>query len=146
MPRHLLIAGVALAALAYGCGGSSNTTQLPAGYNITISNLSFSPLNLAVPPGATVTVINRDAMAHTVTSEASAGAYTPGGVGGVSFDTGEFTGQKSFTIPTSAIEGTVIPYYCKVHTSTMSTPTGTITIQASAQQAPGSTVSSGGAY
>ncbi len=132
MPKITLLLAAAIAVVGSGCGGSSSMSQLPPGYYITISNMSFSPLNLPVPPGATVTVVNHDPVPHTVTSETTAGAFTPGAVGGVSFDTGEFTGQKSFTIPTNAAEGTVIPYYCKVHTSTMSTPNGTLTIQASA--------------
>ena len=60
--------------------------------------MSFSPLDLAVPPGATVTVVTPD-MEHSVTSEAAPEQYTPGAVAGISFDTGVFIGQKSFTIP-----------------------------------------------
>ncbi len=146
LTRRLMLAGsIACAAITGGCGGSSSSS-LPAGFYITISGMAFSPTNLAVPPGATVTVLNRDSIAHTVTSEATSGAYTPGSVGGVSFDTGQFTGQKSFTIPSTATEGTVIPYYCKVHTSTMATPNGTITIQASAQPGPAPSTGSSGGY
>ncbi len=144
--RHLLVLGTVACWTAAGCGGSSSSNNLPAGFYISISNMAFSPLNLAVPPGATVTVLNRDSMAHTVTSEATSGAYTPGSVGGVSFDTGSFTGQASFTVPPTAAEGTVIPYYCKVHTSTMATPNGTITVQASAQPGPAPSTGSPGGY
>lgn len=144
--RRLALAGaIACAAMTGGCGGSSSSS-LPPGFYITISGMAFSPANLAVPPGATVTVLNRDSIAHTVTSEATSGAYTPGSVGGVSFDTGPFTGQKSFTIPPAATDGTVIPYYCRVHTSTMSPPNPTLTIQASAQPAPGPSTGSSGGY
>ncbi len=144
--RRLALAGaIACAAITGGCGGSSSSS-LPPGFYITISGMAFSPANLAVPPGATVTVLNRDSIAHTVTSEATSGAYTPGSVGGVSFDTGQFTGQKSFTIPSTATEGTVIPYYCKVHTSTMVTPNGTITIQTSAQPGPPPSTGGSGGY
>ena len=52
------IARVALVALtasvAVGCGGSNSSTSSTPGFFITISNLSFSPLNLRAPPGATV--------------------------------------------------------------------------------------------
>ena len=103
---------------------------------IYFDDFTFSPLDLAAPPGATVTVINNDPMPHSVTSEAAPEQYTPGSVAGVSFDTGEFTGDQSFTLPADAPDGTVVPYYCKVHQSGMTTRTGTITIQASAQPQP----------
>jgi plastocyanin len=119
-----------------GCGSDDTAASRPTGFYISISNMSFAPLNLAVPPGATVTVLNRDAMAHSVTSEATAGAFTPGAVAGISFDTGAFTGTRSFTIPSGAVQGTVVPYYCNTHLGTMATPTGTITVDASAQPAP----------
>jgi len=125
-----------IAALAVGCGGSSTPgTTLPPGYYITISGMAFRPLNLDVPPGATVTVLNRDtSMLHSVTSQAAAGAYVPGGVGGVSFDTGAIpAGQATFTVPAAAAEGTVVPYYCSTHGSMMVTPNGTITVRAAAQ-------------
>lgn len=135
-PARAWIAGAAVA-LAAGCGGSSSTsTNLPPGYYITISGLAFSPLDLSVPPGATVTVINRDGMDHSVTSEAAPSAFTPGAVAGVSFDTGLFLGQKSFTIPSSAAEGTVIHYFCRSHLGAMATPNGTVTIHASAPPSP----------
>ncbi len=140
--RSLRLVGLVAVAFglgAVGCGGSSNSPSgsNPSGYQITISNLSYSPLNLNVPPGATVNVVNNDSMAHSVTSEAAQNDFTPGTpVQGVSFDTGAFTGQKSFTIPSSAPDGSVIPYYCSVHKGTMRTPNGTITVDSSATAAP----------
>jgi len=140
-----------------GCGSSSSSSSAaPApqgpGFFISITNMAFSPLALRVPPGATVTVLNGDAMSHSVTSAAVAGSFTPGAVGGVSFNTGAFTGTKTFVIPSSATSGTVVPYFCTVHLATMATPTGTITIDPSATPttAPGgtsgSTAGSGGGY
>jgi plastocyanin len=143
---------VAFAALAAACGGSSNdnsTTTPPVtpGYFITISNMSFSPLDLHVPPGGTVTVINKDTLVHSVTSQSAANAFTPGGVSGVSFDTGEFVGQKTFTIPATAAEKTVIPYYCTSHKQLMVPPNGTITVDTSAgQTTPPSGGGGGGGY
>lgn len=141
---HARIAVVgALAVAAAGCGSSSSSSPAPApqgpGFFITISNLAFSPLDLHVPPGATVTVVNRDAMTHSVTSEAHASDFTPGSVGGVAFDTGAFTGTRTFTIPSGAAANTVVPYYCTVHRGTMATPNGTLTIDptATATTAPG---------
>jgi plastocyanin len=133
------------AIIAMACGGSSSSSPAPAppptpaapaagGFVITIQNLSFSPLNLHAPPGATVTVVNNDgATSHSVTSEARANAFTPAAVGGVSFDTGIFTGTKTFTLPANAPNGTAIPYYCRNHMADMVTPTGTLTIDSSAQ-------------
>ena len=130
------IARVALVALtasvAVGCGGSNSSTSSTPGFFITISNLSFSPLNLRAPPGATVTVINNDSMAHQVVSEATSGSFVPGAVAGISFDTGAFTGQKSFTLPSGAANGTLVPYFCNIHKNTMATPNGQITIDSTA--------------
>jgi plastocyanin len=143
---RILTAGT-IAFLAAGCGGSSSagtTVTLPPGYYVTITGMAFSPLDLAVPPGATVTVVNRDAMGHSVTSEAAPGAYTPGEVAGVVFDTGIFLGTKSFTIPASAPEGTVVPYFCQSHLATMVTPNASITVRASATPGPGPVVGGGG--
>ena len=64
---------------------------------------------------------------HSVTSEASPNASTSGAVDGVSFNTGAFTGTRSFALPSSAPNGTVVPYFCTVHLNTMTTPNGSIT-------------------
>jgi plastocyanin len=130
-----MVAAVAAVALA-ACGGSSSSSSSrpgAAGFYIQIRGLAFAPLNLRVPAGATVTVLNDDGMAHSVTSQSAPNAFTPGAVDGVSFDTGAFTsGSRTFTIPPGTREGTAIPYYCTTHGSTMATPNGTITVDASA--------------
>jgi plastocyanin len=106
----------------------------PSGFVVTILNLRYTPADLSVPPGATITVVNDDGMPHSLTSEATKGAYVPGGVAGISFDTGVFSsGQKTIQIPASAPAGTVIPFYCVTHLTTMVPPNGTITIDPSAQ-------------
>ncbi len=132
------------ASIAVGCGDSSSPAPASSapGFFISISNLTFSPVALSAPPGATVTVINNDAEEHSVTSEASPNAFTPGSVAGVSFDTGAFTGTRSFTLPASAPNGTVIPFYCTVHMGTMTTPNGAITIDSTVQP----TAPPGGGY
>ncbi len=131
------VASVALAGLALAaCGGSSSSSSsrpTTPGFYIVISGMAFSPLNLHVPPGGTVTVLNDDSTAHSVTSESAPNAFTPGSVAGISFDTGPFTGNHSFTLPADAKNGTAIPYYCTVHKSAMATPTGTITIDSTAK-------------
>jgi plastocyanin len=143
--RGISLVVIGLATLPWSaCGSSSDTagSGLPPGYYVTISNMTFSPQNLEVPPGATVTVVNGDsAMPHSVTSSASAGVFTPGAVAGVSFDTGLFSGQRTIAIPATAAEGTVIPYYCTSHSGLglMRNPGGmaTITIRAAATVSPG---------
>jgi hypothetical protein len=137
------IAAAAIVA-AIGCGSgrssSGNTpvmpasTPTPSGFVVTISGLAYSPLNFSVPPGATITVQNNDpGMFHSLTSEARVGAYTPGGVNGVTFDTEVFgDGTRTIQIPANAPAGTVVPFYCITHLGTMATPNGTITIDPNA--------------
>ncbi len=127
--RWIALCGLALAA----CGATSGPESSGNTFLIRISSLRYMPPDLTVPPGATIVVLNDDAMPHSVTSEASADAFTPGGVAGVSFDTGEFSGpgvSTAFQIPSTATAGTVVPFYCTVHKGTMTTPNGTITIRA----------------
>jgi plastocyanin len=128
-----------------GSGGGSGTVNNGAtGFYITISGMAFSPLQLAVPPGATVTVVNQDGIPHSVTSEDAPGNYTLGSVSGVQFDTGLFVSQANFTIPANAPAGAIIPFFCKNHKQTMVTPTGTIRIDSSAQPGPAPVTGGGG--
>ena len=120
-----MVAALAVATLACHCGSSSPT---PSPNTIAVSNFQYFPANLSVPPGTTVNVTNSDSMQHSVTSQTVMNAFTPGAVNGIQFDTGAFTNSGSFTIPTTATVGTVIPYYCTVHLQTMGQ--GTITITA----------------
>ncbi len=141
----LSIVVAAGAATVWGCGGgSSNDSKLPAGYYITISNMTFSPANLVVPPGATVNVLA--SVDHSVTSETAPGDFTPGAVGVVSFDTGIFVGQRSFVIPSTAPDGTVIPYYCRNHLGSMTPQNGTITVRVGAAPNPPPGDGKGGGY
>jgi plastocyanin len=151
--RHgsaILLAGAVsvLASCGSSGGGGSSSSGGPPGFYITIHSMSFGPAELAAPPGATVTVVNQDGFQHSVTSEAAAGDFTPGAVGGVQFDTGPFTGTATFTIPANAVDGTVIPYYCTVHKSMMATPNGSLKVDSTAKPgpAPGSGSGSGGGY
>jgi plastocyanin len=123
-------------AVASGCGGMMNNSN-PGAVSansapdlITISGMAFTPAHLQVTPGATVTVRNMDSMAHSVTSEAAMNAFRPGAMAGVSFDTGPFMGEMTFTIPMTAAVGTVIPFFSTTDTSMMMTPNGEIEIVA----------------
>ncbi len=135
------------------CGGSSSggggsVNNGSPGFYITIRGMAFSPAQLAVPPGGTVTVVNQDAMPHSVTSEASPGSFTKAAVSGVEFDTGAFQGQTTFPIPANAPNGTMIPYFCTVHKGAMATPDAWIKVDNTAQPgpAPGGGGSGGGGY
>jgi plastocyanin len=110
------LAVLAAATLICHCG-SSNAPIAPN--TIAISNFQYVPASMSVKPGTTISVTNTDSMQHSVTSESATGAFTPGMVNGVQFDTGAFTSNASFTIPSTATVGTVIPYYCTVHLATM---------------------------
>ena len=123
MRTFRMLATLVVATLACHCGSSSS----PPGPNtIAISNFQYIPANLTVAPGTTVTVTNSDSMQHSVTSESVMNAFTPGAVNGIQFDTGAFTTTGSFTVPSTATAGMVIPYYCTVHLQTMGQ--GTITV------------------
>jgi plastocyanin len=78
-------------------GSTSSTTDV-----ITIQNFSFHPSSVTVAPGATVTVTNKDQVAHTVTS--SSGGFNTGNV-----DPGQ---SKTFTAPNKPGS---YPYICSIH-------------------------------
>lgn len=110
-----ILMGVALTLAACSSGGSATSTTATtragpattagsgsATSTIDIKNFAFSPKSITVAPGATVTVTNQDAVAHTITG-------TKGG-----FNTGDIApGQsKTFTAPNTA--GTYT-YICNIH-------------------------------
>jgi plastocyanin len=86
-------------------GSSAGTTSTNA---ITISNFMFSPMRVSVAAGSTVSVTNKDSVAHTLTAT------------GGQFDTGNINGgqTKTFTAPSKA--GTY-SYICNIHQYMMGT-------------------------
>jgi plastocyanin len=72
---------------------------------ITISNFTYEPASVTVRPGATIRVINRDGVGHSVTSD-----------NGSAFDTGVIGANAvgEFTAPTTAGE---YSYHCTPHPS-----------------------------
>jgi plastocyanin len=72
-----------------------------AGPRVTISNFTFSPASLTVPVGTTVTWINQDDTAHTVTSVDQK-------FGSQALDTGD-TFTFKFTAPGA------YAYFCTLH-------------------------------
>ena len=119
---------MAVTGVLCSCGNSSPT---PSANTITISSYAYSPSNLSVKPGTTITVVNDDTVQHSLTSQTALGAYLAGGVNGVAFDTGPFAGpgSRTFTIPPTATPATVIPYFCTVHRSMMGQGTVTVVAQ-----------------
>ena len=103
--------------LLVGCGGSSGTTTTsgggstttaaPGGSQVTIQNFAFSPAELTVPVGTTVTWTNDDSTNHTVTSNDAVFESATLAAG----DTFDFT----FT------QAGEFPYHCSLHPSMTAT-------------------------
>jgi len=80
--------------------GSSPSITIPAGA-ATLGNRAFSPDDLSVAAGTTVTWVNTDSVSHTSTSNASgwdSGIVSPGG-------------QFSVAFPTAG----TFAYHCAIH-------------------------------
>ncbi len=118
---HLITGIFLLAALLVSvsaCGGSSGDTSsggtetVPPGQNATVSakNLKFSPSDLTVTKGTTVTWSNEDTVNHTVTSKDKI------------FDSGTMTPGQNFGYTFNEV-GT-FDYFCTIHASM----TGKITV------------------
>ncbi|MGH8861682.1 MAG: cupredoxin domain-containing protein [Jatrophihabitantaceae bacterium] len=108
-----LAGAVALLALA-GCGSTgkpavhSDTSRSTArtgggAATVTIKNFSFSPGTLTVKAATTVTVINKDAVTHTLTAAAKS-----------TFDTGDIAAGKTVTFRAPTNPG-AHPYICEIH-------------------------------
>jgi plastocyanin len=124
--RVILVIGAFTASL--GCGSNSPTyvggpggnVCTPTATQVCMMNLAFSPANLTIAHGTTVTWMNGDAVSHTVTNAiGSTDTYNSG------FIAGGGTFSHTFASP-----GT-FAYYCGVHGTDGSPPTGmhgTITV------------------
>jgi plastocyanin len=102
------------AAATSGTGAQGAAT--PAPVQIALKNLAFEPKAVTVPVGTTVTWVNQDAFAHTVT------AGTRGSPSGV-FDSANLAAGASFSF-TFTKAGT-FPYFCAIHAGM----DGTVTVQ-----------------
>ena len=101
----------------YGTGGGTKGTGVPGANEVLIQNMAFSPATITVSPGTTVIWTNKDAIAHTVTSDNS--LFNSGSIGS--------NGTYSYTFSTAGS----FPYHCSIHpmmkatvvvSTTMSTP------------------------
>jgi plastocyanin len=127
-PAKAALVAAALAASSCGAGATSDLSVPSTPYVITILNYTFDPPNLSAPPGATVLVQNRDDFDHWLKSAAVPGQYVYAAVGGVSVDLPvPARTERSFALPANAVVGTVVPYFCFLHTSAMVNQ-GSITI------------------
>ena len=85
-------------------GSAAPVSSTPAtGTKIVIDNFTFSPDSLTVSPGQTVTVVNSDSTAHTLTATT-----------GKAFDTGTISAGKSGTFTAPTAPGSY-PYICTIH-------------------------------
>lgn len=87
--------------------GSTSTEAAPADAQatnmVTISNFKFGPKNITVKKGTTVTWVNKDSVAHTVTADNMPGPDSPLMGEGESYSY-KFDNTGSH------------PYFCKPHT------------------------------
>lgn len=116
-----------------GSTGGSGSTGTTGGGSVTFtigSNKTW-PAAVTVPVNGTLHVVNNDSVPHTVTSEATAGAFTKGAPAGVTaFDTNTINAGASADVTIhGGAAGTQIPVYCAIHTSMMSPANPVITLQ-----------------
>jgi plastocyanin len=111
---------VGLVALA-GCGGSMSPSSggggggscTPTATRVCLMNSAFNPTTLTIMHGTTVTWVNADAYAHSVTS-ATGSPDT--------YDSGQIAGGGMFS-HLFATAGTY-NYYCYIHGANGTPPTG----------------------
>lgn len=94
--------------------GGATATAGAAGDTITIQNFAFSPATLTVSAGATVSVMNKDSVTHTVTASDSP----------QSFNTGNIAASATATFKAPSKPGTYA-YTCTIHPFMH----GTLTVQ-----------------
>ncbi len=88
--------------------GSNGATQT---VNVMIRDFMFSPVDVTVAPGATVTIVNQDSANHTLSATDH------------SFDTGNIPGNATGTFTAPTRPGTY-SYICAIHPFM----TGTLTV------------------
>jgi plastocyanin len=107
----LVLAGAPLLA---ACGGgsahpSASSAAAVSSGRITISNFMYSPMTDDVAPGATISVVNADAVAHTLSA-----------IGGGPFNTGDIAAHQTKTFKAPTTPGTY-HYICNIHQYMMGT-------------------------
>ena len=102
-------------------GAIGGGIALAADHAVAISGSAFSPANVTVAVGDTVTWTNSDQLSHTATADGGA------------FDTGALGNGASGTITFSTAGS--FPYHCSVHPDM----TGTVTVEAASSGGGGGT-------
>ena len=125
MAKRVMLCSVIGAVL--GCGSNSPTYTnmggndcIPTSTQVCMMHLAFSPANLTIGHGTTVTWKNGDAVNHTVGNASSSAEV---------FSSGFIAAGGTFS-HTFATPGT-FPYYCGIHGADGNPPTGmhgTITV------------------
>jgi plastocyanin len=106
------------------CASGNETDADAGGPTITIKLIAFTPANVQLAAGGTVTWRQDDVATHTVTSgpvEQTGGTATAKPDG--RFDSGSITKGKNFQF--SFAEPGEYPFFCAVHPATM---TGVVTV------------------
>lgn len=106
-----VLAGCSKSGSSYGMSSAPPPPPAPTPNVVTISGYAFSPTNVTVPKGTTVTWQNNDGVAHTATS--NSGAWNSGNIPAGGSATVTFSSSGTF------------PYHCTYH----SMMTGTIVVQ-----------------
>ncbi|MEJ2616539.1 MAG: cupredoxin domain-containing protein [Ignavibacteriaceae bacterium] len=96
--------------LIYGCGNKNNSDSVRGENDIWIKNLSFIPDSLNIPVGTTVTWINQDSTAYTVTSKDTVNSK-------ILFDSGSILPNDTFNFTFN--NSGVYHYYSKKHPGIM---------------------------
>lgn len=115
--RHLIIALAVGTAVLSGCAAqttqSTTSPQEVTMADLTFANFAVSPGSLTVKAGQAVTILNRDAAGHTVTSDTAG-----------QFET-ELIGSNQTTSFTAPSEPGTYTFHCEPHPSI----TGTLIVE-----------------
>jgi plastocyanin len=109
---RILAGGIILLTILLFTSNCSKTTTsgMPGANEVLIQNMAFDPVTITVPANTTITWTNKDAVAHTVTS--NSGLFESGSMNTNAVWSHLFTTPGSF------------PYHCAVHP----TMTGTVIV------------------
>ncbi len=88
--------------LSAGCSKSDSSTTNPGADEVFIQSFAFNPSTITVPVNTTVTWTNKDAVAHTVTSD-TGGLFDSGNLNTNATYAHKFTSAGTFN------------YHCTIH-------------------------------
>jgi plastocyanin len=100
-PLILFASLLILLSISYGCSKSNNSTPGPGANQVLIESSAFSPTTITVAVNTTITWTNKDAIAHTVTSDD--GLFDSGNMNANSTYSRQFTTVGTFN------------YHCAYH-------------------------------